>query len=350
MPYDILVPNDYLTIQAGVDAAEEGDTIQVSPGSYDERVSLNGVAPGVSLVAEPGAVVLGFDTTGAGAGLTISGFSVTDGGAERYAVLIGSDNVTIEDCYIYDVDYAVTVDDTTPWVGGGVIQNNHIYKCGMGILVRGDGWLIEYNEVERLFYRGHDADYTRVFGDGAIIRGNYFHGTYQSEIGSAHPDGLQSFDNNGPASTRFLFERNVVIGFGQGIMLEGVNEGTVQDNVFVGDYLDAPGAGGWGINAKYDVSLVVLRNHFINIAHHGVKFRYGGIGVVQENVFYDAGSNYSADAESQLVGGFNTLNNESWPNYLEETDVVDPDLVVVFHAPSGVPYDIGEVISYEEEM
>ena len=38
----LLVPSSYSTIQAAVNASVDGDTVLVSPGTYNETVSLNG--------------------------------------------------------------------------------------------------------------------------------------------------------------------------------------------------------------------------------------------------------------------------------------------------------------------
>lgn len=350
----IVVPDDYPTIQAGVDAAQIGDTIVVlggtesDPVAFEERVTFADVPAGVTLKAEPrrSVVVKGFNTGWAGVGLTIQGFVVTNP-ETKFAVLIDSDEVTFADNYVYDVDYSIYVNG---WPVGGVIRDNRIYKCGMGLFVRGYEWLVENNEVERLIDRGHDTDYSRAFGPDHVFRGNWFHGTYKSEIGSRHPDGFQTFTNNGPGATNFLFEQNVVEGFGQGVILAAVDtpggvSGTVQNNVFVGNYLDAPVSGAYGILAHYDVvDLVVVNNYFIDINHHGVFLRFGAQGRIQYNVFYNAGSNYHADAASSLVGGYNVLDQESYPRYLEETDRVVPGLVITFVPPTGVPFDITDTL------
>ena len=41
---EISVPGDYLTIQSAIDAAVDGETIVVSPGTYYESIEFGGIA------------------------------------------------------------------------------------------------------------------------------------------------------------------------------------------------------------------------------------------------------------------------------------------------------------------
>lgn len=81
------VPRDYATIQAAVNAASPGDTINVAAGVYNENVVI--ATSGLRLHASSGAVIDGAGLTGSGilvlgtaaqpvAGVEVSGFEVRD--------------------------------------------------------------------------------------------------------------------------------------------------------------------------------------------------------------------------------------------------------------------------------
>jgi parallel beta-helix repeat protein len=80
------VPGNYATIQAAVNAAQEGDTVRVAPGIYTERVVISGKAIGlVGAGAEQTTIdaahvgrPLTISTTGTGQ-VTVAGFMLTNG-------------------------------------------------------------------------------------------------------------------------------------------------------------------------------------------------------------------------------------------------------------------------------
>ena len=98
----IKVPGDYATIQAGIDAAANGDTVQVQPGKYLENLNFNGKC-----------IVLGslFMTTGLGSYIENT---IIDGSGRGNAVRM------------------VNGEDSTTVLCGFTITNGHAF-CGAGI-------------------------------------------------------------------------------------------------------------------------------------------------------------------------------------------------------------------------
>lgn len=88
----LFVPTQYATIQAAVDAANDGDTIKVRPGTYVEQVSIDkdltvtGAGAGSTIIRAPGTLVPGavgnsiVDITG-GASVAMSRLTVSGPGA-----------------------------------------------------------------------------------------------------------------------------------------------------------------------------------------------------------------------------------------------------------------------------
>src|SRR5262245_59206898 len=77
----IHIPGDKSTIQAGINVASNGDTVEVSPGTYDENINFNGKL--VRLVSEGGQRVTIIDGNQAGPVVTFSR------GESRAALLSG---------------------------------------------------------------------------------------------------------------------------------------------------------------------------------------------------------------------------------------------------------------------
>ena len=87
----IHVPGDYSTIQAGIDAAVDGDVVLVAPGTYVENIDFLG--KGIAVESEEGAEVTVIDGNQNGSVVTFSneedldtvidGFSIENGNAEN---------------------------------------------------------------------------------------------------------------------------------------------------------------------------------------------------------------------------------------------------------------------------
>ena len=85
----IHIPTDQPTIQAGINAAHNGDTVLVAPGTYYENIDFKGKAITVTSSAGPAATIIDGGSTGAAvtfktgetSSSTISGFTIQHGGS-----------------------------------------------------------------------------------------------------------------------------------------------------------------------------------------------------------------------------------------------------------------------------
>ncbi len=204
----------FKTVQHAADAAKPGDTVYVMAGKYDERVTVKaGGTEGkpVAFVAMPrrSVTVGGFDLEASY--IRVEGFEIT-ADKPATAVQLRASHCEILDNYIHDMMAAVNGTVGKPSADGNTrdysavahnrIAYNKVYHCEYGFILGGEDWLVENNEVSRLFMyapgnKNDDCDYSRFFGKGCIQRYNYYHGSTRQEIKTAHVDCLQTFTNNG---------------------------------------------------------------------------------------------------------------------------------------------------------
>jgi len=301
------------TIQKAADTVWAGDTVIVKAGVYNERITFeNGTrgAPGqiITFKAEPrrSVTMWGFYTKYAHY-LRVEGFNITTdpsltGWTEQEGVFIDSDHVQVVDNYLYDLR-GTAIAGTSQ---GALVAGNRIYRSQAGLAISGAGWLVEGNEVERLYDRGGgDCDYARFFGDNHVIRGNYFHATNFDEIGNAHVDCFQIFDNNGESAHHVTVDGNICYDFHQGFMGEAAYYGDIADLIFSNNIFAHGGA--WGMSVHQIKNVTAVHNVFADIQYHGIGFRDGATGVVRNNIFYNAGSNYWASDGGSVTGRHNIL-------------------------------------------
>lgn len=358
----------FQSIKEATDIVEQGDTVIVlgesenEPTLYEERINFSSNPNSgteiarITLRAEPrrSVIMYGFETDDTDY-LTIQGFQITipqallqSDESAKYALFIDSDNVEVRDNYLFEIaGWGIRTNHSKPWHVGGLIVDNHLFRCGVGIVIFGSDWLVEGNDVERLVRDPDldtDNDYSRAFGDNITFRANHFHGTLLAEIGTSHVDGFQTFDNNNWYLHGLTLENNIITDFHQGVILESgfgsgnVSEVTIRNNVFDGGNL----GGSFAVLAKWGViNLSVAHNLIANMDIHGVFLRFGAEGVVQNNIFYNAGSNYSADDQSSLIGLNNILNREGYPFYKDPSDIVGVDPLFTdpdnWLGPDGLP-------------
>lgn len=303
--------NPFKTIQHAADMAKPGDTVFVMAGHYDERVKVRTSGAEdqpITLRAMPrrSAVVGGFDLQASY--IRVEGFEIT-AAKPAVAVQLGGSHCEVLDNYIHDMMVGVngtsgkvSADGNTrdySAVAHNRIAYNKVYHSEYGFVLGGNDWLVENNEVERLFMfdRGNkfdDCDYSRFFGRGCVERCNYYHGSMATEIRVAHVDCLQTFTVNGEIAQDLVFENNTCFDFHQMCMVESAPHiGSVRGWTFRGNIVSANSptmSGGWGPDIIQTPDVTIANNTISGVrwATIGLRGKESTNGQIRNNILSNA--------------------------------------------------------------
>jgi parallel beta-helix repeat protein len=292
------VPQDFSTIQAAINAAQNGDTVLVSRGTYAGGIAISGktltLASNYINTSDPnditqtiingGSPILTLQSS-VGAATTVQGLTFRNGAhqlvnrARRVNILDnrfinGNDQVSFEgagglvrDCFFDNAgDDGIDADQASdPTIESNTILNS-----------RNDGI-----EIRLHSYTGSTLN--------IIIRNNY--------ISGAREDGIQLIDYAGLSSRLLRIERNVIVNsamVGLGCMRDGISnedfggaplqeEVQVINNTFSGNPHGLTGGD----------NMLVMNNIFDSAAQIGVK-RVSASSLVTDNDFWNNGTNYTA--------------------------------------------------------
>ena len=322
----IHVPDDFETIQEGIDAATDGDTVLVSQGIYTENINYYSKAITVT-----------------------SHYIHTLDSADIYNTII--DGSQAPDPHQGSVVYFTSGEDTTSVLCGFTIQkgtgtypDSFGDRSGGGILLEFSGGKIIHNiiinnKVENTFSSGYGGGICKSsYGDEIlVVRDNIIAGNETNTFSS------QNFVTGGGIAIfgYFIVQGNIITDnyvFGKGARGGGVSimgatsEGIINNNEIINNKIEvniSSGMGG-GIHLGNPASELIVSNNTItgNICTGTSYYKGGGISVgnwgaygdfriegniISDNVAYDGGGIYLSVSEPGCLITNNLIyNNQAY--------------------------------------
>jgi hypothetical protein len=217
----INVPANQPTIQTGINAAKNGDTVLVAPGTYFENINFMGKS--INVKSSGGAKVTIIDggnvnsvvtfNTGEGLKSLLKGFTIQHG------------NAPLQGGGIY-------ISNASPTITGNVITHNTACTDGGGMSLTASAALVQGNTISYNF----SSPCTGPFGAGISVGG------------AAATGGPQIIGN--------VIENNTTNADGAGIELNGATSTTLKNNIIRSNVVSFGSGGGIWIVNYTDVVMV----------------------------------------------------------------------------------------------
>jgi hypothetical protein len=297
----IHVPADQPTIQAGINAASNGDTVLVSAGTYYENINFNGKGITVTSASGPAATVIDGSKGGYYAAVTFSTNEKSTSSISGFTLQNGNQGVI----YIYGASPTVTgniITYTNPtgyggpaavslFSGGGLFQGNFITNTYGGINATVDSGL-------------------QIVGNlivGVNGTGVYLYGSQGPEVVSQNS--ISANSSNGlyynPFSGGATFSQNVVVGNkNTGVVWDSASGpiAFVSNTVTNNNQAQCCGGSGSELSANPINGSVTLENNLIvsTGSSSAMDCTYSaGAAFTNNDVYSAGGSAYAADCPDQ---------------------------------------------------
>jgi len=246
----IRIPQDEATIQLGIDAAADGETVLVAAGTYRENIDFHG--KNIVLASKAGAAKTVID------GGQVASVVVFRSGETRSAVLDGfTITMGLTQEFRYPFGAGVSIRDSSPRIANCVITKNGSAAFGGGVSVAGStaAPLIENNTISNNIATERAGGMEIREGACPVVKGNIISDNLSMDgagieiINRASPlvegntisDNVGGYDFDSDDATRFLNGVDVTIGHGQdlaipgGVLINYHSAPTIKNNTIAGN-------------------------------------------------------------------------------------------------------------------
>ncbi len=289
----IHVPGDSPSIQGGINAAEDGDTVMVSPGYYGEhnldfagrKITVRSTDP------ENPNVVLTTIIDASSLGRIFNFHS----GEDSTSVLTG---FTMTGGYTSSWGGAVRCENASPKITRNVIRDNATEYGGGGIYLEESNAIVRDNTI---------IGNTALWGGGGIRCSNsdpFISGNTIVGNSSDYGGGIDCHYDSGP-----MIAHNIILGNsagdGGGVYCYDFSSPVLMYNVVAGNSAEFGG----GMHCRYDTSPVLINNSFVgNVASlqgGGVRCMYSAPLRVIQSIFW---GNQAVAGKEFYMGGLPSAN------------------------------------------
>lgn len=193
------VPGDFLLIQEAIDAAQNGDTIRVAPGTYDENLDFLSTAVTLASSDGPWSTILDGGRAGPVATLlssvhddsVIEGFTITNGYAYHGAgIHLNAASPVIRNNRFLDNEASqggggiYMIGAAHPVIRNNTFQGNVVGNSGAAILTHaGSAPLVEFNRFLDNEAQWSGGGLNCYSSDGTRVENNYFEGNRAGKRG-----------------------------------------------------------------------------------------------------------------------------------------------------------------------
>jgi hypothetical protein len=310
----IRVPADQPTIQAGINAALNGDTVLVAPGTYFGQLNFFGKL--ITVTSEGGPAVTVIDAARVGTVVTFNraegraavlrGFTVTNGaGFPGGGIAISNASPTIESNVISDNSgcdgIGISVSFGSPRIANNEISRNVRNGCsggtgGAGITVSGAGAaVIEDNVIaDNVLAEGNGAGITLFAAGAPVLRNNVIVRNSVNDV-AGQGGGIWIVNQSDALIVQNLIAGNTA-GQGAGVywlVPSGARGPRLVNNTIVDNVATLAGRGSAVFADGFDVNAVLVNNVLVassgQTAVHCGNFNDVNAPVIRFNAVYAGG-------------------------------------------------------------